>query len=342
MRHSVSFIPYFPDEGINELIGEFRLWNWYRYSEQIVSDGKVWGWLSRYFGLYKTATGKAESRIAVVSPANGDLFPADQDLFKQSRFNNALMACYLFNLPLAQDWPVCLADNFTGLNQPFDEEQNDLTIAFKFGSYAQVAQTGSWDYLRFATPQFVPDMGQCKPVNRLLGLLVGLCLDKSENTNRLFRSLEWLRMAFLNYENVPYDVRVVAMCSAFESLLDFPDFGKSEHFSKTVNGLLPANKIPTSSRQVGKKILADTVVGWWCRDFYALRSKVVHGEEIDAREWQYATGAEHLKIAINIFEECLWGLVTNWGLLAPGERMEEFVWRSNWRDLLGVQMSAFI
>jgi len=235
-----------------------------------------------------------------------------------------------------------LADNFTGLNQPFDEEQNDLAIAFQFGSYARVTQTGSWDYLRFATPQFVPDMGQCKPVDRLLELLVGRCSDKSEVTNRLFRSLEWLRMAFLNYENVPYDVRAVAMCSAFEALLDFPDFGKSEYFSKTVNSLLPPNKLASSSRQIRNKVLADTIVGWWCRDFYNLRSRVVHGEDIDPKDWQYGTGAEHLKIALNIFEECLWGLVTKWGKLSPDDRAMEFVWRSNWRDLLGVQMASFI
>jgi Apea-like HEPN len=342
MRHAVSFMPYFPDEQINQVLGDFRVWNWTNNKKQFATDKRVEEYLTRYFALYKTVKGKPERRIAIVSPAKGDPFPPDQDLFKLSRFNNALMACYLFNLPLDQNWPLCLSDNFTGLQQPFDADSDDASIAFKFGSYLQVTQAGSWDYLTFATPQFMPDMGQCKPVDRLMPLLLTLLADKSAATNRLFRSLEWLRLAFVNYENVPYDVRLVAMCSAFEALLDLPEFKKAENFSNQVNGLLPPNKLSSSSRPIRKTMVADTAVGWWCRDFYSLRSKLVHGEETKPQDWHHSTGTEHLKIAINIFEECVWGLLTKWSVLSPDDRMMEFQWRSNWRDMLGVQMSAFI
>jgi len=342
MRHAVSFMPYFPDEEINEVLGDFHVWNWRRNAQQLVADARIRAYLTRYFGLYKTVKGKPESRIAVVSPVTGDPFPADQDFFRLSRFNNALMASYLFNLPLNSNWPLCLSDNFTGLHQPFDADTDDPTIAFNFGSYLQVKQAGSWDYLTFATPQFMPDMGQCRPVDRLLPLLVGLLGDKSAAINRLFRSLEWLRVAFLNYENVPNDVRLVAMCSAFEALLDLPEFKKAENFSNQVNGLLPANRLPTISQQIRNTTVTDTAVGWWCREFYSLRSKLVHGEETTPQDLLHDTGAEHLKIAINIFEECVWGLLVKWSILSPDDRMMEFMWRSNWRDLLGVQMAAFI
>jgi hypothetical protein len=341
MHNAVSFMPYFPDEEINEVLGDFRVWNWQRHSEQLVTDNRIREYLRRYFGLYKTAKGRPETRIAVVSPVTGDPFPALQDLFKLSRFNNAIAACYLFNLPKTGSWPLCLSDNFTGLHQPFDADSDDPEIAFRFGSYLKVMQAGSWDYLTFATPQFMPDMGQCKPVDRLLRLVVGLVQDKSPAVNGFFRSLEWLRIAFLNYENVPDDIRPVAMSSAFEALLDLPEFKKADNFSKKVNELLPANKLPISSRLIRTKTVSDTAVGWWCRDFYDLRSKLVHGEQTQLQDYLHSTGAEHLKIAINIFEECVWGLLANWGILSPDDRMMEFVWRSNWRDMLGVPMAAF-
>jgi hypothetical protein len=343
MRHAVSFMPYFPDEHINQVVGDFRVWNWINYKEQFATDKRVQEYLTRYFGLYKTVKGNPENRIAVVSPVIGEPFPEDQDFFKLSRFFNVLMACYLFNLPDSGNWPLCLSDNFTGLHQPFTADTDEPTIAFKFGSYFQVTQAGSWTYLTFATPQFMPDMGQCKPVDSLLLMLGNLVGDKSEAINRLFRSLEWLRLAFLNYENMPHDVRLVAMCSAFEALLDLPEFKKEKHFSLTVNGLLPALNLPTSSRQNKQnKTVSDTAVGWWCRDFYLLRSRLVHGQETKSQDWIYTTGSENLRIAINIFEECVWGLLTKWGKISSDDRMMEFVWRSKWPDQLGLQMDTLL
>ena len=252
------------------------------------------------------------------------------------------MACYLFNLPESGNWPLCLSDNFTGLHQPIEKETDELNIGFQFGSYFQIMQTGSWDRLIFATPQFMPDMGQCKPVEPLLPLIADFIGDKSAASNRLFRSLEWLRLAFSNYENVPYDIRLVAMCSAFEALLDLREFKKEDHFSSTVNGLLPAHNLPVTSRANRRgKIVTDTAVGWWCRNFYNLRSNLVHGEETNPQDWKHGDGSEHLKIALNIFEECVWGLLAKWRKMAHN-RMMEFVWRSKWPDQLGIQMNAFI
>jgi hypothetical protein len=343
MSHAVSFMPYFPDEQINQVVGDFRVWNWLNHKDRFAVDNQIKQYLTRYFGLYKTAKGNAERRVAVVSPAIGDPFPADQDFFKLSRFFNLLMACYLFNLPETGNWPLCLSDNFTGLLQPFTAETNEPTVGFQFGSYFQVTQTGSWEHLAFVTPQFMPDMGQCKPVEGLLQLLGNLVGDKSEAINRLFRSLEWLRLAFLNYENVPHDVRIVAMCSAFEALLNLPEFKKEDHFSGSVNSLLPALNLPTSSRQNRtNKTVTDTTVGWWCRDFYLLRSRLVHGQETKSQDWVYTTGSEHLKIALSIFEECVWGLLMKWGRISSEDRLMEFVWSSKWPDQLGLQTETLV
>jgi hypothetical protein len=342
MPHAVSFMPYFPDAQINEVLGDFRVWNWERNADKFATEPHIREYLNRYFGLYKTVRGRPEDRIAVVSPAAGDQFPANQDLGKLGRFNNTVMACYLFNLPIDHDaLPFCLSDNFTGLYLPSIDGDANSSIAFEFGSYFRVRQAGSWDYLTFATPQFVPEMGQCKPVARLLPLMLKLLGDKSRSATRFFRSLEWLRLAFVNYENIPYDVRLVAMCSAFEALLDLPEYKKENHFSRRVHDLLPAHNLPTTSRTRKSKVVADTPVGWWCRDFYQLRSRLVHGEETSPRDWQHSPGIEHLTIAVHIFEECVWGLLQKQGLISSDDRRMEFAFRSRWRDFLGVAISAF-
>ena len=101
MRHIVSFMPYFPDEQINEVLDDFRVWNWQQNAQQLATEPRVREFLNRYFGLYRTVKRKQEGRVAIISPVTGDPFPADQDLSKLNRFNNALMASYLFNLPLS-------------------------------------------------------------------------------------------------------------------------------------------------------------------------------------------------------------------------------------------------
>jgi len=157
---------------------------------------------------------------------------------------------------------------------------------------------------------------------------------------RLFRSLEWLKLTFMNYEGFQPDARPVAMCTAFETLLDFPEQGKSRYFSGEVNRLLPPNKLLRLTRQ--GETFDDTAVGWWCRDFYDLRSRITHGEKIRMNDLRTTTGQEHLRIALSIFDECICGLLVDWGLLARQDRQMEFVRRSHLPDQLGVDVNAFI
>ena len=177
-------------------------------------------------------------------------------------------------------------------------------------------------------------------MDTILSHLAALCLSNEERVVRLFRSLEWLRLTFMNYEGFPHEARPVAMCTAFETLLDFPEDGKARYFSEEVNRLLPANKLPRSTR-AGITKYDDNQVGWWCRDFYNLRSKTVHGERIGAADLLAPTGKEHLRIALSLFEECIYGLLERWGLLSEPDRQMEFVWRSHWRDHLGIDINAF-
>src|SRR5205823_5699445 len=135
--------------------------------------------------------------------------------------------------------------------------------------------------------------------------------------------------------------RLVSMCSAFESLLDYPDQGKARYFSEEVNRLIPANRLVRSTRQIGRTPVADNAVGWWCRDIYALRSKIVHGEAVQPADFKTANGIDVFRVALSIFEECIWGLLLEGGRMTREEREVEFVLRSHWRDQLGLPREAF-
>jgi hypothetical protein len=341
---AVSFIPYFPDEEVNITVGQYRLWNWWQHRDSQVIDENIRLFLNRYFGLFRRANGKLETRIAILSPLTGDAFPDHQDLEEVSRITNSLMAAYLFNLPTVdRGWGFCSSDNFTGMYQRFSPTQQEVpTISFSFGNYFKTTVGGSWEHLHFTTPQFVPNVFGCAPVEELLNELASLCSDTTEPVVRLFRSLEWLKLTFMNYEGFQHEARPVAMCTGFEALLDFPESGKARYFSDRVNKLLPSNRMTQSTRQLGTKVISDTPVGWWCRDFYDLRSRIVHGERVNAADWRNSLGAEQLRLALYLFEECIWGLLVEWGRIPSDQRVMEFIMRSNWRDGLGVNMSDFI
>lgn len=339
----ISFIPYFPDEQVNITVGDYRLWNWHHHCDKIAVAGNVREFLKRYFELFHRGNGKPETRIAVLSPLNGNPFPNHQDLEHLSRITNCLMAAYLFNLPLTDTgWGFCSSDNFIGMYQRFEPSSDVPSVSFTFGSYFKMTVGGSWEYLHFTTPQFVPDVFGCSPIDSMLACLVQLCSGSIEPLIRLFRALEWLKVAFMNYEGFQLEARAVAMCTAFETLLDFPEQGKASYFSRKVNELLPSNRMAKTSRQLGKKMVDDTPVGWWCREFYDLRSRIVHGEQIPATAWRNALGADQFLLSLRIFEECVWGLLVEWGRLPQHERLTEFMWRSHWRDALGVNINDFM
>jgi hypothetical protein len=287
----VSFMPYFPDNRVDRVAGDFRVWNWARHPER--ADPVSRGYLERYFSLFVRSDGSPERRIAILSEANGNPFP-EEAAFRErdmGRFASALMVCHLFRFPLDPNagWMACSSDNFAAFHQPFNPAGQNPGVAFEFGSYVKVRVMGAWDHLRFATPQHVPAPMGCSCNEDMLDRLVGLSGIADEPTERLFRSFDWLRTGFANFD-LEYRSRVIAVATAFEILLDFPDFGKAAHFANRVNQLLPPNRLPTTTRAWGPRGAQTTEndVGWWCRDFYDLRSRIVHGERVPAADFSSA------------------------------------------------------
>ncbi|MGH9782758.1 MAG: hypothetical protein ACRD88_01120 [Terriglobia bacterium] len=338
----VSFMPYFPDDQVNRVYAGYRIWNWRRFREQLVPDAPTRAYLDRYFGLFVLPNGDPERRIAIVSQEGQPIFPQQGDLQQKEigRFAGAVMASYLFNFPAEQSagWMACSSDNFVAFFQPFDATAVPAATAFEYGSYVRIRVLGSWDHLRFTTPQHMPDPRPCFCDEEILNRLATLSVEQNELVERIFRSLDWVRLAFANYEGFQYPARIVAMATAFEILLDFRDVGKAQHFSKEVNLLLPPNRLPTTTQPWGAKArpLSDNDIGWWCRSFYSLRSRIVHGEELQPGDFQHGSGTEHLRIALNIFAECIQGLLIGMGRMQEEKRRQRFWFRRTWIDQLGL------
>lgn len=336
-------MPYFPNSSIDEQFGLFRLWNWYQYKDKYAKDKGALPLLNQYFSIYKKKGSELEERIAIIEYEHAD--PLSTELSKEiGRFANAAMFSYLVAIPLTSNdgFFASSSDNFIAFRHAFDSL---LSVSLTFGSYVRTEQAGSLDYLIFMTPQHVPDQSYGVGDHRILRQMVQLCEKDDLDTERLFRSLPWVGFAFSNAPGHLYESRIVAMTTAFEILLDMPEENKTHEFSERIRALLIPNKLPLSTRtrltKAGNtKSETDDAVGWWCREFYGLRSKIVHGDQLQPTDYK-TNDAENLRIALHLFRECVEGILVKLGIMTATEREQQFWLSQQWIDALNLPHGAF-
>jgi hypothetical protein len=346
MANSISFMPYFPNVHVNKTYGHFRVWNWHKHKTEYTSDMLVLAFLERYFAVYVRSDGKPEQRITILE----DLIPPSTSAngvpIGISRFSHLMMLGFLITMPVNPEdgFFACTSDNFTAYHQVFDPQR--FTASVDFGSYMQTQWIGSpLEKLKLLTPQYVPDQASGVSNERFIEYLASVCDLQSLEVERLFRSLHWVQFAFSNVPGYLDASRHVAMATAFEILLDLPEKGKAREFSERVNNLISPNNLPTSTRQLlffGQlKPVTENVVGWWCREFYDLRSRIVHGDEIRTSDYSM-NGIQHLKLALYLFCDCVQGLLVKWGIVTPYDRSFLFWFGQQWVDALKIDHNDFV
>lgn len=337
-------MPYLPDKNIDEQFGPFHIWNWAAHKSKYVQEAGLLTYLDRYFSMYKKPNGQIEDRLAVIESPPNRSAAASLANFPQllGRFCGATMLAYLVQLPTDPNAGMFAtsSDNFVGYFQKLD--MSSPGFAFEFGSYFRARWISLGADMMFVTPQYVPDPPTAMADNQLLSALAKICDQDTEEARRIFRSLDWVRFAFGNAPDLPFSARIVAMATAFEILLDIPEEKKGQHFSEMLNALLPANHLPLQTKLIGHRKpipVQDNAVGWWCRDFYALRSKIVHGDEINAAD--FGPNGMDLKISLYLFDESLRGLLVRIGILTAEERLRGLWFRQKWIDAIGLPHDAF-
>lgn len=123
---------------------------------------------------------------------------------------------------------------------------------------------------------------------------------------RVWRSVEWFRLAHLDGADQTDEAKLVATATAFESLFGLAISGKQETFAKRVESLVTD---PEMSRDVRTKRNDKTInlsfAGCWAWDFYELRSRLVHGDSVPSAAFNTAHGTPHLVVADLVLRECL-------------------------------------
>lgn len=123
---------------------------------------------------------------------------------------------------------------------------------------------------------------------------------------RVWRSVEWFRLAHLDGADQTDEAKLVATATAFESLFGLPMSGKQKAFAQTVEGLVRDCEMERDVRvrQNGKPINL-SFAGCWAWDLYDLRSRLVHGDAVPTATLNTAHGIPHLVVANLVLRECL-------------------------------------
>jgi hypothetical protein len=200
--------------------------------------------------------------------------------------------------------PVLSADSFQLIFQRF-------TADSKFIGVTAGRSLHGWplDKVMFTRP-WAASPGFGRVDRHLLEALGALLLRPGEFAadfvERVWRSLEWFRLAHLDGADQTDEAKLVAMVTAFESLFGLAISGKQEAFAKSVEGLVTDPEMGCGARVRRSGSTIDlSLAGCWAWDLYELRSRLVHGDAVPAHAFNTAHGTPHLVVADLVLRECL-------------------------------------
>jgi hypothetical protein len=312
-------------------IGPVDFWPFYTKAEEKIKDKPVKDHLSRFFKCFVDNVGKPVESVVVCSCGAIDFRPLSET---EARNLRAAVDCYIFaSITNGTRMGVCrdnrtlappTADRYALYARNFRPEDRGLGI--RAGS--MLTYYTDMEEVRISQP-FAMGGSFGGPDQELLQGLSKVFAPEfpADVRERLFRALEWYRLAQTEAEVVSWLSKVVMMATAFEILLEFPRNGKRKHFVEYMEREIRTPEFRTDTRtDNGGKTHTLSLVGCWAWDFYELRSRIVHGDPVAAEEIQYKGWITHLIVSELVLLECVKRLLYRHGCIGDVLRRGAAEW----------------
>lgn len=276
-----------------------------------VAEPSIRDYLSRYFPRYVEVDGEPV-RVIVVARHTGvtgfryHTQPERLDLMRAASALSfsGIAEALTVRIVHHNEVPVPSADAFQLLFQRF-------TAGSKFVEVVAGRTRYHWpvDEVMFTRPWAAsPVFGDAdqRSLDAFGTLLVRPGAFDPDFVERVWRSLEWFRLAHLDGADQTDEAKAVAAATAFESLFGLQENDKQVEFAKRVETLVcdPEMDRDVRVRPKGKKLQL-SLAGCWAWDFYELRSRLVHGDAVPAHALNSTSGTSHLVVADLVLRECL-------------------------------------
>lgn len=291
-------------------LGPVTFWPYSSEAERKISDPTLRGYLNRYLESYVDNKGKSVDTITVCSHRENDFRTLSDSEHRELR-NCADALIFSVIAPQSRN-AVCAknrsvgppsSDAFELVTQNFQQDNDYIHV--KAGSLT----SAGWKIgeITFSRPWTMG--GSFGTPNEDLTTAFSKCFFAEfpiDIRERLFRSLEWFRLAHTESENISGLSRVVMMATGFEVLLKFPTDGKRKYFVQYMEDNISSDAFERGKRVNHKgKSFGMSLAACWAWDFYELRSKIVHGDQIPYSELIFKDWITHLIVSDLVFLECV-------------------------------------
>lgn len=308
-HYQISFMPWV---GLKKAftIGPVTFWPYPDEAASRINDKEMRLYLDRYFKSYVDNTRQPIHPIIVCS--HGD--PCFRPLSEAE--HQVLRSCcdIMVFVTIAPQVRSAISGMNKTLGPPSSDAFELITQNFLLNSDDIHVQSGTrtsagWRIgeITFSKPWSVG--GSFGSPNEALMTAFHKCFDSGfpqDLKERLFRSLEWFRLAHTENEQISEPSKIVMMATAFEILLQFPKNGKRKYFVEYMETNI-------SSREFNREVRTDhntksfelSLAGCWAWDFYELRSKIVHGDPIVSSDLVFHDWITHSIVADLLLLECM-------------------------------------
>lgn len=313
-HYQISFLPW---AGLKEeiKIGLIIFWPFdSQGSKNRIQNQQMLNHLTKYFRCYIDHQGKPVDTITICSHGSINFQTLTTEEYSDLR---SAVDILIFSTIAPQTKNAMCANNrsmgppsvevFQLITQNFNPE--DDYIAVRAGSVL----SGGWKIGEISFPKPWSTGGSFGTPDRELIEGFNKVFDSTFSRDireRLFRSLEWFRLAHVENDEVSPLSKIVMMTTAFEILLQFPREGKRRYFVDYMEKNIASDTFNKGSRTTDKgKTFQLSLAGCWAWDFYDLRSHIVHGDHVNPDQLKYETSHRdwltHLIVADLVFWECI-------------------------------------
>lgn len=307
----VSFLPW---TGLkNEIrIGPILFWPFNSNTQDKIQDQEILNHLTNYFHCYVDYKGQPVDTVIICSHGNIDFRCLTDEEYTYLR--SAVDILIFCTIALQTKNAVCANNRSMGppsaeMFQLISLNPGDDHIDVRAGN----ALHGGWKIGEISFPKPWPTGGSFGTPDTELIEGFSKVFDPTFSNgirDRLFRSLEWFRLAHVENDEVSSLSKVVMMSTAFEILLQFPKKNKKiEYFIDYIEKNIASDNFKKGYLRKAEDGTTRnlTLAARWARDFYNLRSNIVHGDHVEQEQLLYRDVdlLTHLIVADLVFWECI-------------------------------------
>lgn len=197
-------------------------------------------------------------------------------------------------------WRAYTSEHAQAWGHPIDEEgwaaeERGVMVRILAGGYNVLDK----DSIRFAYPRELHGPRAARQLDVEYGsALYKLTGEEAPEARRLERAIDWLGLAWQNSDALDLNLRIAALHSGFETLLDKPADTKAA--AKALSALLDPADVERCSRPDWKTLRGRPVddeisdLAWWYVQFAQLRNAILHGDPITSEHHHDDLGRAHL------------------------------------------------